>query len=111
MHRKAMSKYNARKTTIDGNVFDSKSEARRWQELQLLQIAGEIRDLERQTSFDITINGVKVCRYKADFTYWENGTYIVEDVKSEATRKLPAYRLKNKLMKAVHNIDITEVMA
>ena len=33
----------------------------------------------------------------------------LEDVKSEFTRKDPVYRLKNKLMKACHGIDIREV--
>jgi len=34
---------------------------------------------------------------------------VVEDVKSEFTRKDPVYRLKYKLMKACHGIDIREV--
>ena len=55
------------------------------------------------------INGVKVCTYIADFTYEELGGVVVEDVKSEFTRKDPVYRLKNKLMKACHGIDIREV--
>jgi hypothetical protein len=50
-----------------------------------------------------------VCKYISDFVYLENGQKIVEDVKSEYTRKLPVYRLKKKLVKAVHGIDIKEV--
>jgi len=38
-----------------------------------------------------------------------NGVKVVEDVKSEVTRKLPTYRLKNKLMRAVHGIAIREI--
>lgn len=34
---------------------------------------------------------------------------VVEDVKSPATRKLPLYRLKAKLMKAIHGIEIREI--
>jgi hypothetical protein len=47
--------------------------------------------------------------YIADFTYKDkNGIFIVEDVKSEHTRKLKPYKLKKKLMKIIYNIDIKE---
>ncbi|MDD3747626.1 MAG: DUF1064 domain-containing protein, partial [Anaerostipes sp.] len=42
------SKYGARKTVIDGITFDSKREAKRYQELKLLEQAGEISYLELQ---------------------------------------------------------------
>ena len=71
--------------------------------------AGEIRNLERQVRFPIVVNGVKVCTYIADHVYDEMAGRVVEDVKSEFTRKDPVYRLKNKLMKACHGIDIREV--
>jgi len=48
-------------------------------------------------------------RYFADFTYIENGAFVVEDVKSAVTRKLQSYRNKKHLMKTVHDIDIKEV--
>ncbi len=51
----------------------------------------------------------KICAYLADFTYNRNGKEIVEDVKSEMTRKLPVYKLKKKLMKAILNIEIQEI--
>lgn len=103
-----MNKYGARKTTIDGLTFDSKAESRRWRELQMLEKAGEIRDLGRQTAFDLTVNGVKVCKYVADFCYWENDAYVVEDVKGVKTA---AYVIKRKLMLACHNIAIKEITA
>jgi len=34
---------------------------------------------------------------------------VIEDVKSPVTRKLPAYRLKKRLMLACHGITIVEV--
>jgi len=102
-------KYNAKKTIIDGIKFDSKKEAARYTELKLMEKGGVIRDLELQPRFDIVINGMKVCYYRADFSYMESGELVVEDVKSSYTAKLPVYRLKNKLMKAVHNITIKEV--
>lgn len=39
-------KYNNRKTTVDGIKFDSIREAERYQELKLLEEAGEISHLE-----------------------------------------------------------------
>lgn len=104
-------KFHAVKTTIDGITFDSKKEARRWRMLVLLKELGAITELERQVSYDLTVNGVKVARYVADFRYRDkdrNDELIVEDVKSEATRKLPLYRLKRRLMLACHQIVIRE---
>ena len=71
--------------------------------------AGEIKNLEKQVRFPIIVNGVKVCTYVADYVYDEMAGRVVEDVKSEFTRKDPVYRLKYKLMKACHGIDIREV--
>jgi len=102
-------KYRNTKTVIDGVTFDSKKESARYADLKLLQKTHKISDLTLQPKFDIVINGVKVCSYVADFSYVENGVKVVEDVKSEVTRKLPAYRLKNKLMRAVHGIAIREI--
>ena len=44
-------KYQAIKTTIDGIEFDSRKEARRYQELLLLQRAGVIQDLKMQVKY------------------------------------------------------------
>lgn len=106
-----MNKYGAKKTVIHGIQFDSKKEAARYTQLKLLERAGEINDLELQPTYRIEINGVLVCKYVADFQYLDKkkSETIVEDVKSEATRKNRAYRIKNKLMHAVHGIKITEV--
>lgn len=102
-------KYRNTKTVIDGVTFDSKKESARYSDLKLMHRAGAITDLTLQPKFDIVINGQKVCSYIADFSYVENGVTVVEDVKSEMTRKLPTYRLKKKLMKAAHNIEVREI--
>ena len=103
-----MNKYHARKTEVDGYVFDSRAEARRWSELKLLEDAGEISVLERQIPFEVQVNGQHICKYYADFVYIENGERVVEDVKSAPTRT-PEYRLKKKLVEAIHGIKIREV--
>ena len=99
------SKYGAKKTIIDGIKFDSIRESKRFQELALLQKAGVISELKLQQSFDLVVNGMKVCRYVADFVYIEKKRQIVEDVKGVKT---PSYNLKKKLMLACHGITIRE---
>lgn len=104
-----MSKYGAVRTEVDGIVFASKSEARRYSELKLAQAAGEISGLELQVKYPLVVNGVKVADYVCDFRYRERGRgLVVEDRKGMRT---PVYRLKRKLMKAIHGIDIFETGA
>ena len=59
-------KFNAIKTTIEGITFDSKREARRWQELKLLERAGEIERLERQVPFSLVVEGQKIATWKSN---------------------------------------------
>lgn len=107
-------KYRNTKTVVDGITFDSKKEAARWQQLKLQEAAGTIQDLRRQVPFELApavkLDGRKkpALRYMADFVYLENGLLIVEDCKSEITRKLPAYRMKKHLMATVHKLEIKE---
>ena len=105
-----MSKYGAKRTEVDGVVFDSRGEARRYRDLTLAQAAGVIAGLELQVKYPLVVNGVKIADYVADFRYQENGQTVVEDFKSPATIT-PVYRLKRKLMKALHDIDILETSA
>lgn len=103
-------KYGAVRTEVDGVTFDSKAEAKRWQELRWLEDAGEIRDLVRQQRYDLVVNGVKVTTYVADFVYFDHATNrrVVEDTKGVKTA---VYRLKKQLMKAIYGITISEVEA
>jgi hypothetical protein len=100
-----MSKYRNKITFVDGLRFASKKEAARYTQLKLLSQSGCIQQLELQVKFPIAVNGVKVCVYIADFVYVENNMRIVEDVKGVKTAM---YRLKKKLMKAVHGVDVRE---
>lgn len=106
-------KYHNKKTrTSDGVEHDSKKEARRWMELQLQQRAGLIADLKRQVRFELipSQEGERACHYIADFVYsdLQAGKVVVEDVKSEATRKDKAYIIKRKLMLYLKGIKIHE---
>lgn len=101
-----INKYSAKKTVVDGITFASKHEAKCYSELKLREKAGEISNLALQATFPLVVNGRKVCRYLADFVYWEDGRCVVADAKGYRT---PVYQLKKKLMLAVHGIEIKEV--
>lgn len=108
-----MNKFNARKVKVDGMIFDSRREAARWRDLNLLQRAGKISDLRRQVRFLLTPSffgedGKAILRassYVADFVYTENGKTVVEDCKG---LKTDVYILKKKLMYEKYGILIRE---
>lgn len=100
-----MSKYNARKTIVDGITFDSQAEARRYGELKLMQGAGLISGLQCHPKFEIlpafTYKGkrVRAVSYNADLQYIENKRIVVEDVKGGKATQTAVFRLKWKLAK------------
>lgn len=91
-------KYHAKKTEVAGMVFDSKKEANRFMELQLLEKAGLISDLKRQVKFELIPKTAteRPCNYYADFVYTENCKLVAEDCKGYRTKE---YLIKRKLMK------------
>ena len=96
-----LSKYNARKTIIDGIKFDSKKEAGRYKELKLLEKAGEIKNLQLQPRFTLQESfkyqgkTERKITYIADFMYEEkNGQVVVEDTKGYRT---DVYKIKRKM--------------
>ena len=94
--------------TVDGVVFASKREARRYSELKLMERAGEITHLELQPEFKVMISGHLLCKFKADFRYFRNGERIVEDVKSSGTAKDAAYRLRKRAAELAYFIQVQE---
>jgi hypothetical protein len=103
---KAPAKYRNVKVDSPDGMFDSKREYERWCELRIEQRAGDISNLRRQVRYPLVVNGVRVAVYVADFVYERGGAVTVEDAKGVKTQ---TYKLKRKLMKAVHGIDIKEV--
>lgn len=109
-------KYNNQKTLIDSIYFDSKAEARRYQELRLLARAGEIDNLTLQPRFLLQdkfthpFNGhVRKIEYIADFMYFDTKEkrMIVEDVKGVRAKE---YLLKKKLFLAqFHEYELREI--
>lgn len=104
----AHGKYRNHKTIVDGITFDSKKELKRWQELTLLEKSGQIQELRRQVPFQVIpkIGSNRATTYLADFVYTEQGKTVVEDAKGFRTE---VYRIKRKLMRWVHGIEIREV--
>lgn len=108
-----MNKYKAKKTEVNGIMFDSRKEAGRYVELKMLEKAGYITDLRLQQKFVLIPaqkkNGKTVereCSYIADFVYKENGKTVVEDTKGFRT---DTYKIKRKLMLYVHGIEVKEL--
>lgn len=96
------------KRTRNGRVFASEQEARRYDQLILLELHGSIRNLSFQPKFDfivtVTAPGKEDCvieklRYVGDFQYEENGVAIVEDVKGYET---DTWRRKKKLFEKLY---------
>lgn len=124
-------KYKNKIVHADGKRFDSVKERDRYFFLKDEQKAGRIRNLRAQVPFKLEVNGELICRYIADFVYEKNMGFIydgmslskgsvietdhhawspvVEDVKSAPTAKLPLFKIKAKLMKAVHGVEISIV--
>lgn len=98
---KKKSKYNNRKTVVDGITFDSKKEADYYCVLKLLKQAGEIRDFGLQPRYELQPafekNGMKYrpITYIADFVIVNNdGTAEVVDVKGVETQ---VFKIKKKM--------------
>ena len=113
--RETRKKFNNVPTKRNGIKFDSKKEALRYDQLMVMLRAGEISDLKLQPQYTlqesyVTPEGerVRAIRYVADFSYWQKGEFVVEDVKSKATATAQ-YKLKKKLMQERFGISVKEV--
>lgn len=94
-------------------TFDSEREAQRYEELMLLLKTGRIQNLRLQQDFTLAEafvkpsgEAVRAVRYKADFTYYRDGIFVVEDVKGVRTR---VYINKRKAMYEKYGIEVTEL--
>lgn len=135
---RSRNKTNAVKVELDGRVFDSKKEAKRYAELKLLEKAGKISELRCQVKYELipaqyeTIDTGEVFRkgnlkgekkykktclerawtYTADFVYIQDGKEVVEDVKGyrdPSSGTYARYTLARKMMLHKYGIKIQEV--
>lgn len=111
MFRYNRSKYGNVKTECDGFLFASKTEASRWQELKLEQIAGQIVFLKRQVRFELKVKDKLICTYIADFVYnkvYQAGTLVMPPVVEDRKgKKTEVFKLKAKLFEAIYGYPIT----
>ncbi len=101
-----LGRYNAKRTKYDGLIFASRVEARRYRELKLLEKAGEITRLRVHPQFrlidagrDRDGNVIRPIDYIGDFDYWEDGQWVVEDVKGKTAPLTAVFRIKHKLFR------------
>lgn len=113
---KKNSKYNNVKCEYNGIAFASKKEMRRYVFLLDMLKMGVIKDLRLQHVFTLqeaytTATGerIRAITYKADFTYWADGEFYVEDVKSAITKKKSDYRMKVKMMQDKLGVKVDEI--
>lgn len=96
------SKYHAKKTEIDGIIFDSKLESKHYLRLKELEKQGKIKDLELQPCFllqpTFKKNGktYRKIQYIADFKFIdaETGKVVIQDTKGIETSD---FKLKHKM--------------
>lgn len=102
---KKQAKYHNEKVLVDGILFDSKKEANKYSELQLLKRAGVVTKIELQPKFLLqagyrdyqTKRWVRPITYVADFRVtYADGRVEVIDTKGYRTKE---YRLKLKLFR------------
>lgn len=106
-------KYNNKITVVDNIKFHSRKESLRYSQLKLYEKGELIANLRLQVAYELipklVINGKteRAIKYVADFVYTDtvNNREIVEDCKGFKT---DIYKLKYRLMKHVHGIDIKE---
>ena len=97
-----MSKYGAKKTTVDNIKFDSQAEARYYNQLKLLKAGKQITEFTLQPEFvifdpfrDNTGKHHRAIKYRADFyIQYPNGTEEIVDVKGVRTE---GYMMKRKM--------------
>lgn len=96
-------KYNAKRTVTNGFNFDSKKEARYYQELLLRQKSGEVLFFLRQVPFHLPGN----TRYVVDFQeFHTDGSVHFIDVKGFETSE---FKLKKKLVESLYPVEIEVV--
>jgi hypothetical protein len=105
-------KYNAAGERIDGMWFASAAEGKRYLQLKSMMERNMIDNLRCQVKLPCVVNNRLICTYIADFAYVvidDRGVgirSIWEDVKGMIT---DVYKIKKKLVQAVHNIEILEI--
>ena len=113
--KKKRGRYNVvpvERRTMDGVVFASEAEMKRFADLQMLERAGEISDLRRQQSYDIEIKGHHFCTFTPDHEYLnKKGTPIIEEFKTGMSVKDKDYQLRKRAFELYYGLTVTEIIS
>ena len=93
-------KYKARRKEYNGIIYDSSFEAKYAFELDWRKKINDIKDWERQITFELKVNDVLICKYIIDFLIIHNGgkkEYI--ETKGFETKD---WKIKRKLFQALY---------
>ena len=115
-------KYGAQKVELDGIRFDSRREARRYQELKLLLAADLIRELEVHPGYPLIVEELyheedrprvfhTIGMAHFDFRYVDmaSGEVVLEDIKAKGVTTTTAFRLRKRYVEAAYGIAVREV--
>jgi len=105
-------KFNAKKVIYNNIEYDSTIEAKFSEYLDLLKNGNKIIDYKYHVVYPIEINGILICKYELDFLVKISSTET-KHYDTKGFCKNTAYslfRIKKKLMKAIHNIDVIEAV-
>ena len=95
--------YNTKKVKVNGKQYDSKFEAGKGQELELLKKSGEIVDFDTHLRIPLQVNGYHICDYYIDFAvYHKDETTEYIETKGYPTE---VWKLKWKLFCALYEDD------
>ena len=103
---KRRNKFGNVRTELDGHTFASKAEAKYYATLKLREKAGEVTDIELQPVYVLQVKPRITFRPDFRFTDRVAGRVRVVDVKGHETQ---VFRLKKRLLKAVHGIEVEVV--
>lgn len=113
VNKTKLSKFNNRKSLIDGHTFDSIKESEFYGSLKLKKQAGLIKDFQMQVQYDIIVNNIHIAYYYLDFLIENNdGSFEYIDIKGKDKKsnkfiKTSVFAIKKRLVEALYHIKIT----
>ena len=98
-YAKKFNKFGAKKQVWNGIKYDSGREAQEAMELDLMKRGGVLKEIKRQVTIPLYVNGCKICSYRADFVlFYKDGKVEIREVKGLI---MDTFRLKFKLLEAI----------
>lgn len=109
-NRGARSKYGVSpkdERTYAGRIYASKKEAeyaRRLDQLRTARGLDRVLEWRAQVDVPLEVNGVRICKYRADFQVWYAGPFGGSRVEYVEVKGLETevWRLKEKLFRAIY---------